>query len=141
MLPLIIVCSEYLDGSWSYWRDTDSNFLLLENLYNVICENANLDKDEKVNIINVCNVIVYICSQYIQKVLDVFTGNMNIPEDKQPIINMKSELTCIIIIMELTIKSSNWRGVPLELDTPSYHGNIDNGQSNYLGMVKEIKIG
>ena len=87
--------------------DTDSNFLLLENLYNVICENANLDKEEKVNIVNVCNVVVYICSQYIQKVLDVFTGNMNIPEDKQPIINMKSELTCIIIIMELTIKSSN----------------------------------
>ena len=90
-------------------RDTDSNFLLLENIFNTICDNANINETQRLqkhNIINVSNVIVYICSKYIQTALDVFTHNVNIPADKQHLINMKSEL------IWLTLKSFNWREVP-----------------------------
>ena len=38
-------------------------------------------------------------------------------------------------------KQGELTGKSLELHTPSYHRNVDNGQTNYLGMVKEMKIG
>ena len=76
-------------------HDTDSNFLYLDALYNHICSNAGLDlsrRSQKSNIINICTVIVYICSQYVQTIMDTHTSNVNIPPNKMPIINMKSEL-------------------------------------------------
>lgn len=39
------------------------------------------------------------------------------------------------------VKTLKLTGTPLELFLLNYHGDIDSGENNYLGIVKKKKIG
>lgn len=71
--------------------DTDSNFIALDNIYEMLRKSFGISESTNEIKINICNILTFLCSKYIQQMLDVFTHNVNIPEDKQPLINMKSE--------------------------------------------------
>ena len=70
--------------------DTDSNFINLDPFYRFMKNNFEIpDTNDGTNA--VINVMIYVLSKFIQKSLDRLTENLNVPEDKRSIINMKSE--------------------------------------------------
>ena len=42
---------------------------------------------------------------------------------------------------DIHVKTLKLTGTPLELFLLNYHGDIDSGENNYLGIVKKKKIG
>lgn len=71
--------------------DTDSNFIYLNNYFEWIKNKFEIDTELDINKFTIINSAVLFLSKFIQCALDRFTGNCNVPVDKQPIINMKSE--------------------------------------------------
>ena len=88
--------------------DTDSTFLHLDPVFQHVCNNAGIDevaRKETKNVVNIANVITYFCSRYMQCILDVHTGNINIPREQQPLINMKSEFLYLRVMTTKNKKS------------------------------------
>ncbi len=88
--------------------------MLLERLFHAICDGANIDYESRMqdeNVINICNVIVYITGIYMQEILDVHTRNINMPEDQRPKITMKSEF--LFKRLMLTSNKKQYAGIVL----------------------------
>lgn len=70
--------------------DTDSNFINLGYFYNFFDENFELDKSDE-GTLSIINIGIYLLAKYIQSKFNSLTGNLNVDEEHQPIINMKNE--------------------------------------------------
>ena len=71
--------------------DTDSNFINLYNWHQYLSDEFNFINPSVEEKVGGINILIYILSYLIQDALDRMTGNMNVPRDKQHIINMKNE--------------------------------------------------
>ena len=71
--------------------DTDSNFINLYEWYQYISDEFNFTTPSLEEKVGGMNILIYLLSYLIQDVLDRMTGNMNVPSEKQSIINMKNE--------------------------------------------------
>lgn len=127
--------------------DTDSNFIALDKIYRTFCKELNITPmNDQQDDIHVCNIITYVCSKYIQTMLDVYTSNVNISVPKQPLINMKSEFLfkrvilsqnkkqyCSIVLLqegnklkepEMDIKGLQIKKTSVNIATKEYFNNI-----------------
>jgi hypothetical protein len=72
--------------------DTDSTFLnlnpIVEWFEKKFNDNEKLENKERLAI---CNITTYTLTKYVEKVFWILTGNMNVPEERRPLINMKNE--------------------------------------------------
>jgi DNA polymerase family B len=72
--------------------DTDSNFLMLDPFYKYFLKNfpdqVDSSNESKVSVVNIAT---YILAKVIEKTYWKMTTDMNVPEDKREIINMKNE--------------------------------------------------
>lgn len=72
--------------------DTDSNFLMLDPFYKYFYNKyeGKLDTTDESRVATV-NIATFFLSNVIREVYEKMTREMNVPEDKRPIINMKNE--------------------------------------------------
>lgn len=72
--------------------DTDSNFLMLDPFYKYFYNKyeGKLDKSDESRVATV-NIATFFLSNVIREVYEKMTREMNVPEAKRPIINMKNE--------------------------------------------------
>jgi hypothetical protein len=72
--------------------DTDSNFINVDPFVRFCRDELGAKTKEDVDRVSVVNVVIYLLARVIESTYATLTRNMNIPEDKRPIINMKNEL-------------------------------------------------
>jgi len=100
--------------------DTDSNFLYLKPFYNWVDKTFGYKNYEGTDLdYTIANTAILFLSKYVQTALNRFTANCNIVKEKQPIINMKSEL--LYSRMMFTRNKKNYVGL-----LQSQEGNIIN---------------
>ena len=90
--------------------DTDSTFLNIDPVVEWYERELNGgERLDKIGRIAVCNVMVYAITKFVEKIFWQLTKNMNIPEDRRKLINMKSEFNYSRII--LTKNKKQYAGI------------------------------
>jgi DNA polymerase elongation subunit (family B) len=84
--------------------DTDSCFLNLSPIYEAITNVYELEESSEMTL-KIINVGIFILGKFVEGALGKLTENMNVPVEKQPIINMKNEFLYDRIMLTRNKKS------------------------------------
>jgi hypothetical protein len=115
--------------------DTDSNFINLNPFCNFMKSKFKLDYSDFDKKLSVIDIMIYFLDHFIKLTLEKFTENINVPEDKRPLINMKNEFLYKRIM--LTQNKKQYAGLLL-----AQEGNLINPPKlDMKGMsVKKVNV-